>query len=82
LVFRWFLIQTDDSYTYTFITDRAININALIKNNSYPNLDLETYKVLVEPILPELVIINPGSVCFPNTVNITGAEITQGSTAG
>ncbi len=77
-----FLIQTDDSYTYTFITDRAININALIKNNSYPNLDLETYKVLVEPILPELVIINPGSVCFPNTVNITGAEITQGSTAG
>lgn len=83
--YKWYsdgiLIQTDDSYTYSFITDRATNINALIKNNSYPNLDLETYKVLVEPIMPELVIINPGSVCFPNTVDITGDEITQGSTA-
>lgn len=76
------IIEGAGSYEYTFTPGSTSKIFVEIKNNLYPGLTLITKEIIIEIAAPELIITNPEPVCSPLTVDITGAEITQGSTAG
>ena len=76
------LIEGVNSYEYTFVPVSTSSVYVKIINSLYPSLTLETEQVLIEVAAPELIVTAPESVCSPLTVNITGAEITVGSTPG
>ncbi|WP_156026975.1 immunoglobulin domain-containing protein, partial [Sporocytophaga myxococcoides] len=81
--------------TYTYFTDAAGTTSlgtpaAVATSGTYyikgtvaatGCFDIKPVTVTVNP-KPTVVVTNPSAVCSPNTVSITGAGVTAGSTAG
>jgi hypothetical protein len=67
--------------SYTTPTAATANTYYIKATNASGCFDIKPVTVTVNPT-PTLVVTNPLPVCAPNTVDITNATVTAGSTAG
>lgn len=74
---------TDNAATIPYLTPTAATAGTYYIKATTPAgcFDIKPVTVTVNP-LPTLLVTNPLAVCAPNTVDITNAAITSGSTAG
>ncbi|MFO7851405.1 MAG: gliding motility-associated C-terminal domain-containing protein [Bacteroidota bacterium] len=76
-------VITNGTGTSTTITGLEPGVFTFTVTNSYGCTSLKSEEVVIStPGTPTLVINDPDPVCYPETVDLTADEITEGSTPG